>query len=115
MNRHQCLLLLVLLAPFFQTIAAECDPNGVGGTFCVNDDGTTTDTMPNEVNGTDTYSGDGKLTSSPEQMGDTDAGDDSASATSGQPDAALEGRDWNAPSNINEGGATSSMDILDKP
>lgn len=32
--------------------------------FCINDDGTTTDTVPNEVNGMDTYSNNGGYTSS---------------------------------------------------
>lgn len=114
MKLHQILLPALLLTSAVSCgYAAECDPNGVGGTFCVNDDGTTTDTMPNEVNGIDTLTGDGKLTSSPESIGDTDA--DDAASPAGQPDAALEGHDWNAPANINEGGATSSMDILDKP
>ncbi|HEB5259241.1 TPA: RND transporter, partial [Klebsiella pneumoniae] len=47
------LLLTALASPAF---AADCQPNGIGGSFCINDDGTTTDTVPNEVNGMDTYS-----------------------------------------------------------
>ena len=36
-------------------------------------------------------------------------------ASSGQGDSALAGRDWHAPSNLNDGAATSSMSLLDKP
>lgn len=55
------LLLTALASPAF---AADCQPNGIGGSFCINDDGTTTDTVPNEVNGMDTYSNNGGYTSS---------------------------------------------------
>ena len=37
------LLLTALASPAF---AADCQPNGIGGSFCINDDGTTTDTVP---------------------------------------------------------------------
>lgn len=36
-------------------------------------------------------------------------------ASSGQRDSALAGRDWHSPSNLNDGAATSSMSLLDKP
>ncbi len=61
------LLLTALASPAF---AADCQPNGIGGSFCINDDGTTTDTVPNEVNGMDTYSNNGGYTSSlPDRSG----------------------------------------------
>ena len=51
--------LLLLTALASPALAADCQPNGIGGSFCINDDGTTTDTVPNEVNGMDTYSNNG--------------------------------------------------------
>ncbi len=65
------LLLTALASPAF---AADCQPNGIGGSFCINDDGTTTDTVPNEVNGMDTYSNNGGYTSSlPDRSGADEA------------------------------------------
>lgn len=62
--------LLLLTALASPTFAADCQPNGIGGSFCINDDGTTTDTVPNEVNGMDTYSNNGGYSSSlPDQSG----------------------------------------------
>ena len=114
------LLLASLAVPAF---AADCQPNGIGGSFCINDDGTTTDPVPNEVNGMDTYSNNGGYTSSlPDQSGADEALEGSTMSTqqdtvasSGQGDSALAGRDWHAPSNLNDGAATSSMSLLDKP
>ena len=114
------LLLASLAVPAF---AADCQPNGIGGSFCINDDGTTTDTVPNEVNGMDTYSNNGGYTSSlPDQSGADEALEGSTMSTqqdtvasSGQGDSALAGRDWHAPSNLNDGAATSSKSLLDKP
>ena len=114
------LLLASLAVPAF---AADCQPNGIGGSFCINDDGTTTDTVPNEVNGMDTYSDNGGYTSSlPDQSGADEALEGSTMSTqqdtvasSDQGDSALAGRDWHAPSNLNDGAATSSMSLLDKP
>ena len=114
------LLLASLAVPAF---AADCQPNGIGGSFCINDDGTTTDTVPNEVNGMDTYSNNGGYTSSlPVQSGADEALEGSTMSTqqdtvasSGQGDSALAGRDWHAPANLNDGAATSSMSLLDKP
>ena len=106
------LLLASLAVPAF---AADCQPNGIGGSFCINDDGTTTDTVPNEVNG-------GYTSSLPDQSGADEALEGSTMSTqqdtvasSGQGDSALAGRDWHAPSNLNDGAATSSMSLLDKP
>lgn len=89
--------------------------------FCINDDGTTTDTVPNEVNGMDTYSNNGGYTSSlPDRSGADEALEGSSLSTqqgvgSGQSDSALAGRDWHSPANLNDGAATSSMSMLDKP
>lgn len=112
------LLLTALASPAF---AADCQPNGIGGSFCINDDGTTTDTVPNEVNGMDTYSNNGGYTSSlPDRSGADEALEGSSLSTqqgvgSGQSDSALAGRDWHSPANLNDGAATSSMSLLDKP
>ncbi len=89
--------------------------------FCINDDGTTTDTVPNEVNGMDTYSNNGGYTSSlPDRSGADEALEGSSLSTqqgvgSGQSDSALAGRDWHSPANLNDGAAASSMSLLDKP
>lgn len=73
------LLLASLAVPAF---AADCQPNGIGGSFCINDDGTTTDTVPNEVNGMDTYSDNGGYTSSlPDQSGADEALEGSTMST----------------------------------
>lgn len=112
--------LLLLTALASPTFAADCQPNGIGGSFCINDDGTTTDTVPNEVNGMDTYSNNGGYSSSlPDQSGAEEALEGSTLSTqqdsvasSGQGDSALAGRDWHSPS---DGAATSSMSLLDKP
>ncbi|HBQ2180301.1 TPA: RND transporter [Klebsiella pneumoniae subsp. pneumoniae] len=112
------LLLTALASPAF---AADCQPNGIGGSFCINDDGTTTDTVPNEVNGMDTYSNNGGYTSSlPDRSGADEALEGSSLSTqqvvgSEQSDSALAGRDWHSPANLNDGAATSSMSLLDKP
>ena len=74
--------------------------------FCINDDGTTTDTVPNEVNGMDTYSNNGGYTSSlPDRSGADEALEGSSLSTqqgvgSGQSDSALAGRDWHSPANL---------------
>ncbi|MEB6592911.1 RND transporter [Klebsiella quasipneumoniae] len=115
--------LLLLTALASPTFAADCQPNGIGGSFCINDDGTTTDTVPNEVNGMDTYSNNGGYSSSlPDQSGAEEALEGSTLSTqqdsvasSGQGDSALAGRDWHSPSNLNDGAATSSMSLQDKP
>ena len=84
------LLLTALASPAF---AADCQPNGIGGSFCINDDGTTTDTVPNEVNGMDTYSNNGGYTSSlPDRSGADEALEGSSLSTqqgvgSGQSDS----------------------------
>ncbi|MBE0092281.1 RND transporter [Raoultella planticola] len=106
--------------------ASDCQPNGLGGSFCINDDGTTSDSIPNEVDGQETYSDNGTMSStSPTEDGNDQmiSGSD-PSASSGtmsntlnskvsRSDDPLIGKDWNAPSNLNsDGAATSSMSIL---
>lgn len=112
-------LLILLLTPFLHlAYAADCDDNGLGGKFCINDDGSTSDSIPNELSGTDTLSSDGSLTSTE----NTDSGADAElegstvdtthqlpSKISNKPDPALMGRDWNNPSNLGDGSATSSI------
>ncbi len=39
----------------------------------------------------------------------------SKASGSGRGDSALAGRDWHSPANLNDGAATSSMSLLDKP
>lgn len=105
------------------TYAADCEPNNLGGQFCINDDGTTSDSMPNEVSGEDTYSNNGKWTSTvPDGAGADEAiagsipapeGEDVGSSSSGESDGALMGKDWNSASNIqSDGAATSSTAIV---
>ncbi|HIE8670227.1 hypothetical protein [Escherichia coli] len=130
-------LLLLLLAPLLQQAhATDCEPNGYGGTFCINDDGTTSDSIPNEVNGQDVYSSNGtSKIISPDESGmnnvlnDNDDDENSDLNGSLDPDSLssqnntnqgstghdeannpLMGRDWNSPANINsDGSATSSI------
>lgn len=65
MKINELKLPLIAIVLCFQPVyAAECQPNGLGGTFCVNNDGTTSDSIPNDVGGMDTYSSGGELTSS---------------------------------------------------
>ncbi|MCK1134138.1 RND transporter [Klebsiella pneumoniae] len=98
------LLLTALASPAF---AADCQPNGIGGSFCINDDGTTTDTVPNEVNGMDTYSNNGGYTSSlPDRSGADEALEGSSLSTqqvvgSGQSSSALAGCARHSPANFN--------------
>lgn len=128
MNYKDFILGASLLMIGFQSVyAAECQPNGLGGYSCVNDDGSTSDSMPNEIGGTDTISSKGGMTSTDPVDSDDNAEVEGSSvntphdlnpAKSGKPqkpDAALMGRDWNHPSNINDGSATSSMSIMDQP
>lgn len=132
-NIHMGLIVL-LLAPFLHSAyAADCEDNGLGGQFCINDDGTTTDSISNEVDGQETYSSNGSLSSSSpvedgnDQMlsgSDFGSGSDSDSDSSGTVSllnntmkskparSPLAGRDWNSPSNLNDGSATSSMDNI---
>lgn len=112
-------LIILLLTPFLHpAYAADCEDNGLGGKFCINDDGSTSDSVPNELSGTDTLSSDGSLTSTE----GTDSGADAElegttvdtthqlpSKISNKPDPALMGRDWNNPSNLGDGSATSSI------
>ena len=101
--------------------AVDCEPNSIGGQFCINDDGTTSDSMPNEVGGVDTYSQNGGLTSTdPSTDGNDEMIDGSIISTQDSPlnntlksnsdssDDPLRGRDWNSPSNLNSDGAATS-------
>ncbi|QHW71391.1 RND transporter [Raoultella ornithinolytica] len=109
----------LLVFPVLQSVhAADCTSNGLGGQFCVNDDGSTSDSMPNELNGMDTLSGDGSLTSTENTDSGADAELEGSTVDtthqlplkiSNKPDPALMGRDWNNPSNLGDGSATSSI------
>lgn len=119
--------LVILMTNFHQTYAAECQPNGLGGSFCINDDGTTSDSIPNEVDGKETYSDNGSMSStSPTENGNDQMLSGSAPSVAAgkmsntlnskvsRSDDPLIGRDWNTPSNlISDGAATSSMNRLD--
>ncbi|HFO2449887.1 RND transporter [Klebsiella pneumoniae] len=125
MNLKVLTAAFILVFPGLQSVhAADCTSNGLGGQFCVNDDGSTSDNMPNELNGMDTLSSDGSLTSTE----NTDSGADAElegsnvdmthqapSKLSNKPDPALMGRDWNNPSNLGDGSATSSMGNTSDP
>lgn len=125
MNLKVLTAAFILVFPGLQSVhAADCTSNGLGGQFCVNDDGSTSDSMPNELNGMDTLSSDGALTSTE----NTDSGADAElegsnvdmthqapSKLSNKPDPALMGRDWNNPSNLGDGSATSSMGNTSDP
>lgn len=114
---------LMSLATF--TYAADCEPNNLGGQFCINDDGTTSDSMPNEVSGEDTYSNNGKWTSTVPDGAGTDEAidgstlspqDEAISSSPGGSNSALMGKDWNSASNIqSDGAATSSAAIANSP
>ncbi|MCE9899649.1 RND transporter [Raoultella terrigena] len=116
----------LLLIGFQSTYAAECQPNGLGGSFCINEDGTTSDSIPNEVDGQETYTDNGTLSSSsPTEDGNDQmlSGSDPSNSTDtmsntlnskvDRKDDPLIGQSWNKPSNLNgDGAATSSMDML---
>lgn len=116
---------IVLITATGVDYAADCEPNNMGGQVCVNDDGTTSDSIPNEVDGLDTYSSNGKWSSStPDGAGTNEAidgstlspQDDAVSSSSGVSNSALMGRDWNSASNIqSDGSATSSAAIANSP
>ncbi|UWC85838.1 RND transporter [Klebsiella pneumoniae] len=132
MNLKVLTTAIILVFPAIQTVhAADCTSNGLGGQFCVNDDGSTTDSIPNEVNGMDTYSSNGSWTSTQDDEvnpGEMHAQSDEAgispnpdqinqthnTLTRKKEDSALMGKDWHSPSNLNDGSATSSMSILDR-
>lgn len=104
------------------THAADCQPNNMGGQFCINDNGTTSDSMPNEIGGEDTLSSGGQLESttslgsgaSQEMAGSTLSDDSTSPSTTSS--SALRGRDWNSASNIQtDGAATSSSAITNTP
>nr|HCI8845567.1 RND transporter [Klebsiella variicola] len=115
----------ILVFPGLQSVhAADCTSNGLGGQFCVNDDGSTSDSMPNELNGMDTLSSDGSLTSTENTDSGADAELEGSNVDmthqapfklSNKPDPALMGRDWNNPSNLGDGSATSSMGNTSDP
>lgn len=111
---------VISLAKF--TDAADCESNSLGGQFCVNDNGTTSDSMPNEVGGHDTYSNDGKWKSSEPDAAGVNEGlnastlppqDADIETSSGKPDTALMGKDWNSTENVqSDGSATSSSAMI---
>ncbi|HED2543452.1 RND transporter [Raoultella planticola] len=113
---------LILISLTATTYAADCEPNYLGGQFCINDDGTTSDSMPNEAGGVDTYSNNGKWTSTvPDVAGEKEAidgatlapQDQAISSSPSETDSALMGKDWNSASNIqSDGAATSSAAII---
>ena len=117
-------IFLVCIQPSY---SADCQPNGLGGSFCINDDGTTSDSIPNEVDGQETYSDNGTMSStSPTEDGNnqmisgsdpsasTDAMSNRLNSTVSRSDDPLIGKDWNKPSNLNsDGAATSSMNRID--
>lgn len=130
-------LFVLLLAPLLQQAhATDCEPNGYGGTFCINDDGTTSDSMPNEANGQDVYSSNGTSKIIPpdesgtnDVLNDNDDDENSGLNDSLDPESLssqentsqssvgrnegnnpLMGRDSNSLANINsDGSATSSI------
>ncbi|ENP7130078.1 TPA: RND transporter [Raoultella planticola] len=130
MNKNITGILVLCLTTFLHPAYAEdCEDNGLGGMFCINDDGTTTDSIQNEVNGQETYSSNGSVSSSSpvedgndQMLSGSDLGSDSDSSgtdsllnntmKSKPVRDSLTGRDWNSPSNLNDGSATSSMDNI---
>lgn len=106
--------------------ATDCESNNMGGQFCINDDSTASDSMPNEVSGQDTYSSDGKWSSTvPDGAGTNEAIDGTtllpdddtiSSPASRKSDSTLMGRDWNSASNVQtDGAATSSAVMANSP
>ncbi|XBS68533.1 hypothetical protein ABK905_17795 [Acerihabitans sp. KWT182] len=75
--------LILLLAPLLRSAYAEdCQPNGLGGSYCINDDGTTSNSIPNEADGKDTLYSDGRWTSTSEDGTDEEQVFDSKGAVS---------------------------------
>ncbi|WP_373385975.1 RND transporter [Raoultella ornithinolytica] len=123
MNSKELLSSVVILISLATpACAGDCEPNYLGGQFCINDDGTTSDSMPNEAGGVDTYSNNGKWTSTvPDVAGTKEAidgatlapQDEAISSSSSETDSALMGKDWNSASSIqSDGSATSSAAIV---
>lgn len=136
-------LLVILLLPYLQSAyAVECQPNESGGSYCINDDGTTSNSIPNDQGGQDTHYSNGKSTStyqdgtgieytlsdkgvtarpSPDDSSNDTSNimsDDSLNKYGPKPDAsanALLGSHWNRPSNINSGDSATSSITLDDP
>jgi hypothetical protein len=120
---------MLLLASILRSAYAnDCQPNGLGGTFCINDDGSTSSSMPNEAGGQDTISNDGKLTSTYQDgtgMEYTLSGkgvtakpspekslSDSSGPKPGTSANALLGSHWNtSPDGNSDGAATSQSSI----
>ncbi len=143
MSFNKKILLMVLLSPLLQNAhAANCEPNGLGGSLCVNDNGTTSDSIKNNGDGLDTLSSNGKWTSSVQDGAGVESTlnnngitakpssgvslnapprpktDDTLNGTyEPKPDdldKALLGSDWNSPSNIiSDSPATSSSHLDD--
>lgn len=112
------LLLTALASPAF---AADCQPNGIGGSFAL----TMTVRLPTRCLTKSTAWIRTRIMAAipvpcPIGQGRMKALEGSSLSTqqgvgSGQSDSALAGRDWHSPANLNDGAATSSMSLLDKP
>ena len=143
-NKTLCIgiFLTTLISQVVQ--ATECEPNAIGGHFCINDDGTTSNSMPNAFGGEDTYLSNGKWKSTisdesgsvytmrssgpttidpPSQESHIQDHQKLTDGVINDPDIrrkknndALLGRDWNSPSNVtSDGSATSSITLDDNP
>ncbi|EKQ8001590.1 RND transporter [Raoultella ornithinolytica] len=121
------ILVLYLILFLHPAYAEDCEDNGLGGSFCINDDGTTTDSIQNEINGQETYSSDGSLTStSPLEDGNdqmlsgsefTDSDNAINNTLNSRPDKKddpLIGKDWNSPSYLSSDGSAVSSFSRDK-
>jgi hypothetical protein len=58
------LLFFLLFEPLQFIFADSCQSNGLGGSFCTHDNGTSSNTIPNSVGGHDTSYSDGSWSSS---------------------------------------------------
>lgn len=125
MGNVKFVLLATLFSISFSSTASYCESNNMGGQLCIHDDGTTSSSIPNEVDGFDTYSSDGQWSSTTPDVAGTDEAidgstlspqDEVISSASGQSDSALMGKDWNSAANIqSDGAATSSASIVNAP
>ncbi|WP_308562771.1 RND transporter [uncultured Klebsiella sp.] len=119
------LLLATLSSVSFSSAASYCESNNIGGQLCFHDDGTTSSSIPNGVNGFDTYSSDGKWSSTMPDLAGTKEDiegstlpndDDVTHSSSSESDNTLMGKDWNSAANIqSDGAATSSAAIVNAP
>ncbi len=61
------IIMLVPLLPAAYAYADDCQPNGLGGSFCIHKDGSTSNSIPNEADGQDTLDSDGSWTSTSQE------------------------------------------------